>query len=159
MAEIVAVTAAAVQFLDVGGRVLIKLSRLCSDLQHAPKAVETARSNLRVLVRLVGKIKQDLEAARAGPATTLQGAVSPERLATATTSLEECLAEANELFQTLDGLVCERSDNVAKRAWRAIVSVKKEKEILDGLTRLEQLKSNLALWYQHETLALVNNQL
>ena len=159
MAEVLALTTAAAQFIDVGSRVLIKLSRLCSDLQNAPKAVETARSNLSVLVRLVERIKQDLEAARSGPASTLQGAVPPERLAPATTSLDECLSKADKLSRTLDNLVPKCSDNVAKRVWRAIVTVKKEKEILGSLMCLEQLKSNLGLWYQLETLSLVNDQL
>ena len=159
MAEILAVTAAAVQFIDVGGRALVKFSRLVSNLRRAPKAVRTAKSDLSRLVGLVKTIKQDFEAAKTGPATSLSGAVSHARLDTAASFLKDCLNETNELLRILDGLDCERSDNVAKKAWRAVVSVKEENKISEGLAHLEQIKSSLSLWYQHETLALVNNQL
>ena len=159
MVETLAVTAAAVQFVDVGGRVLVKLSRLCSDLKRAPKAVRTAKNDLKALVGLVGTIGQDFQAARTGPATSLNGAVSLARLATAASYLQECLNETSGLLKILNGLDCEPADSAAKKVWRAVVSVKEEKKISEGLARLDQIKSNLFLWYQHETLVLVNNQL
>lgn len=159
MAETVAVVAAAVQFLDVGGRVLVKLSRLCSDLRRVPKTMKTAQHDLTTFLALTRMIQADLGASRTGPASTLNGVITAGSLDMAAATLGKCICEANELYNILSGIVSERSDSVTKKAWLAVVGVKKKQKIVDGFVRLQSLRSELNVWYSHETLALINRDL
>jgi len=41
MAEILGITAAIVQFIDIGAKLSIKLSSLCSDVHDAPETIRS----------------------------------------------------------------------------------------------------------------------
>lgn len=133
MAEIVAVTAAAVQFLDVGARLLLSISKLCGKLGDAPQLVQTLRDEITQLVEIV----KDLKIER----TTTSSAVD-----TVKASLNDCFTLCRELEVTLDKVLVEDGDSIARKAWKALLTVKREERMREICARLERKKTALSLW-------------
>ncbi len=158
MAEIVGIAAATVQFLDVGARLLGLVSQVCTDLQHVPRKIKASVEELTNFIGLVRMLDADIRAPNTGPASTLKGALSPAQLAHGTSLLRQCIDQAQELEGILQVLVPRPNERAIKKRWRAVVGLMTEKEILDRWTRLHGIKTDLGLWYEHETLLLVTNQ-
>ncbi|KAJ9643456.1 hypothetical protein H2201_007729, partial [Coniosporium apollinis] len=154
MAEL-GIAAATVQFLDVGARLLIILSRVCTDLRQVLHNIEAAGEKLREFTELVRKLEAEVHAPNAGAASTLNGALSPAQVDYGTSLLKQCIDQAEELEKVLRTLVSDPADRALKKAWRAVVCVKTEKDISD---KLQELKTSLSLWYNHESFALLKNQ-
>src|SRR5438045_3047501 len=138
MAEVVGLVASAVQLIDVSGRIIIKLSRLCSDLQKVPHRMRTAKHQLEQLLSLLQMVKADLTASDQGPASTLAGLRSPNHLLLASNLVEDALYQAEELAESLDKLA-PKKESLLNRRWRALVSLKNEEDIVERCGRLESL--------------------
>ncbi|OJD38063.1 uncharacterized protein BKCO1_500093 [Diplodia corticola] len=158
MAEVVGIVAGAVQFLDVGSRVLISLSRFCSDLQNVPHKIKTVRQRLERTLQLVDSIKSDVEAPNTGPGTTLSGIISQPQVDFAKGLLEDAAAQVTELQVLLTRLAF-TGDSLAKKAWRAVVAIKKEEEILSKWNDIETTTGLLQIWMQHQSLKLIRDDI
>jgi hypothetical protein len=158
MAEVAGVVASIVQLIDIGGRVVIKLSRFCSDLQKVPHKIKRAKHQVDQLLSLLRCINSDLTASDQGDASSLAGLRSPNHLHFATHLVEDALHQAEELANILDDLA-PRKDSLFNRGWRALVSLKKEEDIVERCSRLETLKSDLQMWYGHQSMVLLNKQM
>jgi N-terminal domain on NACHT_NTPase and P-loop NTPases len=132
-AELIGVSAAAVQFVDTGWRAFLALSQLCSDLRHAPRRVQTASRHLEATVEVVRSIQ------------TLMNSVPPAQNQAITSLIEQALDQANQL----EGIIASVSPTVdegrLKRGWKAFVTAKKEEDILKRCRTLEGLKTTLDL--------------
>ena len=155
MAEALAIAAAAVQFMDISLRLVGMLSRLCTDLRHVPREIQDTDQELREFVQLVKILEYDICTANTGPASTLNGAQAPVY---AISLLNQCITQAQQLENPLQPLMVKVSDHAIRRGWRAVVSLNMEKEILQRWTRLQGLKGSLSLWYSHESLILLKDQ-
>ena len=140
MAE-VAIGASAIQFIDVGVRLLLGLSRLYSKLDHVPEKIEKSRATLQHLLLIAEVVKSNHVSSYAG-----------SQAAEFNLACSECIKLVKELASLLDDLTAATNDGPFRRAWKAIVAVKKEKEILDICERLEQYKTTLSLWLFHTIL-------
>lgn len=158
MAEAIAIAGVAVQFLDVSARLLSILSRFCQNLEHVPRQVRSTVQELTVFRHLVQVIDLDIRASNTGPVSTLSGALSPDHVILAISVLNQCITQAQELEDILQPLMPKASDHVLKKRWRAVASMRAEKEILDKWTQLQGLKTTLTLWYNHQTLVLLKDQ-
>lgn len=158
MAEALAVAAAAVQFLDVGARLLLVLSRVCTDLRHVPREIEDTVQELKEFLQLVRLLDSDIRAPNTGPASTLNGALAAAHIDHATSLLSQCIIQAQQLEETLSPLVLKANDHAIRKAWRAVVALKTEKEILRKWDRLQRLKASLCVWYNHTSLLLLKDQ-
>ncbi len=153
MAEI-ALAAAVVQFVDVGWRALIGVSRLCSNLEQSPRKVKRARQQLKHLMDLVQIIQADT-----GPASSITKTIPQAELVVVISIIQDCTRQATELEMILQKLVPGPQDPFWKKTWRAVISVKNESDILEICTHLEVSKSSLSLWYESRTLMFVHRQL
>jgi hypothetical protein len=158
MAEVVGITAAAVQFLDVAARLTMTLSRVYGEFQHMPRKVKAIAEELTEFTRLIHFLNSDIQAPNTGAASTLNGALSPSSIALATGLLGRCIIEAQHMEDLLRPLVPKTSDTAIKRGWRTVVGPRKENEILDTWMRLQGHKINLSLWYHRETLILLRDK-
>ena len=140
MAE-VAIVASAIQFIDVGGRLLLSLSRLCSKVHHVPEKIENLRATLQHLLIIAEVVKSNHVSSYAG-----------SQAAEFNLACSESIKLIKELASLLDNLTAVVDDGPFRRTWKAIVAVKKEKEILDICERLEQYKTTLSLWLFHTIL-------
>ena len=142
MAEAVGIAAATLQLIDLGGRVLIASSRLCSDLKNVPRKITTARHNLQQFFDLFRILDSDFEIANGIPSSS--GAASSQNLHFLTGLLNEAFQQTTGLAALLESLSTPQCTTL-KRAWSAVVSVRKEEEIIVRSQRLESLKSTLQL--------------
>jgi hypothetical protein len=132
-AELIGVSAAAVQFVDTGWRAFLALSQLCSDLRHAPRRVQTASRHLEATVEVVRSIQ------------TLTNSVSPAQDQAITSLIEQALDQANQLEGIIASATPVLDEGRLKRGWRAFVTAKKEEDILQRCQMLEGLKATLIL--------------
>ena len=140
MAEF-AIVASAIQFIDVGGRLLLGLSRLYSKLDHVPEKIEKSQATLRHLLVVAEVVKSNHVNSYTG-----------SQAAEFNLACSGCIKLVKELASLLDTLSAATNDGPFRRTWKAIVAVKKEKEILDICERLEQYQTTLSLWLCHTIL-------
>jgi hypothetical protein len=156
MAEALGIAAAIVQLIDLGGRVLIISTRLCSDLKNVPGKIVTINRDIRHFIELLHLLELDLGIG--GSSTAILGSPSAESLHIVARVLNEAIREAEELATLLQEISTPQSSRI-KKAWNTIVSVKREGEITDRCRRLESLKSSLQLWYERRSVALAQEQM
>ena len=140
MAE-VAIAASAIQFIDVGGHLLLGLSRLCSKLRHVPEKIKKSQVTLQQLLVIAEVVKSNHASLYTG-----------SQAADFNFACSECIKLVKDLIALLDGLIAAVNNSPFYRAWKVIVAVKREKEILDMCERLEQHKTTLSLWLFHTIL-------
>jgi hypothetical protein len=157
--EVLGAAAAAAQFVDVGWKVVISLSRLISDLKQATKKVKVAAQKLEQLVHHVQLMQEDIQTLAFRDATTQSKRFSDGHLDAITALLGECADEAATLDNLLNKLIPGQHERAIQRSWKAIVSVKKETEILERCAKLDRLKLSLNLWFSHSSLILLEKQL
>lgn len=140
MAEALGIAAGIVQLLDLSSRVLLSSSRLYEKLKNVPGEIETVRRNTQQFIDLLHTISVAVYASNGPPptSTTTQPACI----------ILDAIAESRDLALLLESLSTPKS-NAVKRAWAAVVSVKKQTEIAERSQRIESLKSSLQIWYQH----------
>jgi len=158
MAEL-GIAAAAVQFTDVGVRLLEVLVRVCTDIRHVPSKLRATVTELKGFIQLARAIDQNIRAPNIGPASTLNGALSPAHISFGLHLLSESIVQAQQLEGVLKPLLPKPNDNAIKRGWRAVSGLKMEKEILEKCMQIQNLKVNLILWFNNGSLFLFNDQM
>ncbi len=160
MAEAVAVVgmaAAAVQFLDVGGRAFIAFSSLCSNLKRVPKRIRAEFQQIEQVLDLVRMIEADIKAPNVGSGITLAGLLSQTHSDAATRLLDNAISRAVDLEITLKSLLPAPQESARRKAWRSVISVQREEEILERCRSLEEVKSTIQLWQNHANLVLTED--
>ena len=157
-AEAIGLAAAAIQFADVGWRAALALSHLFSDLRQVPVKMRSAKRELELLLTFVETLKSDLGLATSGSTSMLNGYITSTQCTSALSLFEECKDQAQELERILTQLA-PNTHRGMKRAWRMVVSVKMEHEIMSRCVRLESLKMSINMWYGHVNLLLLKTQM
>lgn len=148
-AEIVGLAAAATQFADIGWRVFLGLSKICSDLRHAPQSVRDATLQVQQTVEVIELLRSETSTT-AFPSTRSQASIAA--------LIKDALSQAIGLEALLDGLTSQAGEQRAKRAWRSVVTVKKEDEIGQRCQKLDAIKNTITVWIGQENLSLLRQQ-
>lgn len=156
MAEALGIAAAAVQFIEISAKLLIAASNLRSKLENAPAKVKYTERSVKQLVSLVERLDADL---RPTSSASLADVLSDSSKLEAQNLLEDCITETSALTDLLERLMGKPDDTFVKGKMRAFVSVKKEDEIAERCTRLQDLKSHLSIWYHHQSCLLMRQQM
>jgi hypothetical protein len=146
-AEIIGVVAAAAQFIDLGSRVVIGLSRFISTLRDISPQIASTLASLQIFVELCRALKVRFEAL---PERTIPANVQVQIKGL----FDACAADAVKLSLLLDEIVLKSSDGKLERSWKAIVGAKRENDIVERCQRLERHKSTIILLLQDQTLEL-----
>ena len=141
--EILGIVASASQFLDIGARLALSLSGIVTRLKDVPQSVERAANELNLLIKIIEAIKTNLEE----PSKS----ISVKNVDTGLELLKKCKEQADELNHVLNGVASQATDGVAKKSWKAVVSLKRDSKVSEMLSGLEKLKSSLEIWMSHET--------
>lgn len=136
MAEIVAATAAIVQFVDVAVRLSCGLGRFCSEVRHVPRHFH----------RLLEDVRQQVKVAQRIQTHYLPAFATSTASSTFDDPLVEYIILAEELCKTLDTLLANKNDGILKQRWSSLCSIRKKEEVLQICSRLEQRKSTLSMW-------------
>lgn len=156
MAEAVGIAAAALQFIQLGTKLLIAASKLRSKLENATGKVNASERSAQQLVYLVRMLEADLQPTSS---TTLANVLMTESKAEAEHILEDCSKEASSLLDLLHGFTVKPEDSFVKGKMRVLSYIKNEEEIEERFKRLDELSSRLILWYHHQTLSSQKKQL
>lgn len=159
MAEVLAITAASVQLLDVGVRTYLAISQLCSNVKNAPRMLQTTGQQLRQLMVLVPTIQSDILALQREPLSNHDGVITQSDLVTLVNLVKACEKQARQLEDLLKISNIKADDPLLKKTWRAMVTSKNESEIMQCCRWLEESKSTIQLWYDSRQLRLQQKQL
>jgi hypothetical protein len=146
--------AAAAQFVDLGCRSLFAVYRFVKDLKDVPADLLLT---LEDLGHFSGFMEELQSAIKTGDARLRS--LAPAQLGRATRILDS----TGEVCRQLEGLLAPcrpsatASQTRASKTWRALVSVKREKDIVKKCERLERLKHDLGRELQHCELALLSS--
>lgn len=136
MAEVVAAAAAVIQFVDVAVRLSSQLHQLCSEVRNVPHRFQRLQTDLRQQIEVAEHIQ-------AHHLPAFSTTVASSRF---DTPLLEYIALADELSQTLDKILVNKTDGLLQRGWIGLCSLRKRDQVSELVDRLEQRKSTLSLW-------------
>ncbi len=125
------ILAAAVQFVDVGTRLLFSITKLYRKLRDAPH--QALSDEIKQLVNLVNGLM-------------IEGAIADSAAITAKTFLNDCVALCHQLEDILKKILVDADDSTVRKAWKAVVVVNKEEQIREICAQLERKKCALSLW-------------
>ncbi|KAJ3547438.1 hypothetical protein NM208_g1510 [Fusarium decemcellulare] len=139
MAEVVGIAAAATQFLDLSVRVLSATHHLYARFKSVPEEINAMKESLDQFKSILDVIQQD---SRASPilANSSLNAFSP--------LLSNALKELEEILH-LFGDISFNSSSSVKRAWDVAFTSKIRRKITERCRRIERLKPDLIILYQH----------
>ncbi|KAK4442948.1 hypothetical protein QBC34DRAFT_417980 [Podospora aff. communis PSN243] len=132
--------AAAVGLADVGLRTLVGIYGIAMDLKDVPDKLRAVHGDLQRLQGFVSDVQTH--------ASGILAKATPPQLERSEKVLKAIALGAGELTRVLESTVPSPGSSRVERAWRAIVSVSKQKDILADCERLGRLKQDLQLELQ-----------
>jgi hypothetical protein len=139
MAEILGISAAVVQFLDIAVRLSLKLGSVYKDLQDVPCELQ----------RLKGDIDQQINVARYIQSSHAPFWASLQSNSAVASSVDETLtgymALMDELLDILKSVANKDDTGPVRRSWNAVRAVHKHRSILAICENLEKKKSSVNL--------------
>lgn len=133
MAEAIAIPAAAMQFADIGARLLFSIFQLYGKVKDAPSHIAALSSEIEQLIILVKELQSDCLDSET--TTTVVRAL-----------LDQCTALCERLQLILDKILAKSGDSTIRKTWKAVVAMKNEDEIIWICSQLERNKSTLSVW-------------
>ncbi|KAF2197110.1 hypothetical protein GQ43DRAFT_223224 [Delitschia confertaspora ATCC 74209] len=144
MVEVVGTAAAILQFVDVAVRLSSGLHHLCSEVRNVPRRFHRLQVDLRQQIDVAQHIKTHY-------LPTFSTTVASS---TFDAPLLEYISLADELCNTIDKLLANRSDGLLQRGWVGICSMRKKDEVIQICDRLEHMKITLSMWLSAANLKL-----
>lgn len=148
--------AAAVQFVDLGCRSLFGIYRFIKDLNDVPAELLLLFEDLGHFLSLVGELQSAVKPESGVPPQHLSN-LAPAQLERIARILNSTGQVCRQLEQALTPCRPSVGASKAKAAWRAVVSVKRERGIVKKCERLERLKHDLTRELQNSGLALLSS--
>ncbi|KAI0427165.1 hypothetical protein F5Y09DRAFT_344964 [Xylaria sp. FL1042] len=148
MADVLTISAAVVQFLDVAIRLSGKLGGLYTDLRDVPAELQ----NLKL------DIDQQINIARYVQSSHATFWNAPQASSTTTISVDPTLASymllMERLLDLLQSITNKDNAGIARRSWNAVRAVHKRKDIMTTCETLERKRSSVNLWLSNANLQL-----
>ncbi|KAI9781791.1 MAG: hypothetical protein M1816_002181 [Peltula sp. TS41687] len=135
MAEAIAVVglaASVVTFVDASAKVLARINEFRSAVEEVPSFVQDIAVQLPLLVDIMNGIRNSCK----------EGSVETDKLSRV---VESCLRKIKQLDPLIEEMLVCPTDSKRRRAWKAIASFRKERDIEKIQSALELYKSTLTL--------------
>lgn len=138
MAEVLGITAALVQFLDIGLRLSLKIRSFSNEVRDVPQKLNIVR----------GHVTQHIEVASSIRASIINSSLSldPSSEALLKTILDEQRKQMELLLQLLDSFTNKADDGLFRRGWNGIQAIDKKKDIESACNRIEAKANLISLW-------------
>ena len=127
--EVLGTLTAASQLIEQGLKIALFISDLYSKVRDAPESIRKQSVQVEQLIDIAGLIKRNPQLQTAFVECTLRN----------------CVDQAEELQEILGKISTAAGDGRARKLWKALDGVIKEKRILALFAKLEREKSSLAL--------------
>lgn len=138
MAEVLGISAAVVQFLDVGLRLCLKIHSLSNAVRDVPQKLKVLRSHLMQQV----EVAKHIQTVIVGSSVSLND--SSEALLKAL--LDDQAQTMDLLLNLLDSVSNKADDGFLRRTWNGIQAVEKRKAIESACDQVESKVNLLSLW-------------
>lgn len=158
MAEILGIVASTGQLLDGTVKVISLIANLSSDFRNVPSRVSSGLKQLQQFKVLLEMIQKDFCTSAYEPSSVSRDRIPGDRATFASVMITESLAQIQLLDKILRRLSPEGRPLV-QRIWRKLVSIATEDDIVKIFDQIERSMSSIQLWYNHETLLLVQRNL
>ncbi|KAF7944676.1 uncharacterized protein EAE97_005309 [Botrytis byssoidea] len=140
----VGISAAIVQFVDIGLRTYLKLDQFCTDICDAPQIIQNLQVDLRQQLNIAENIHINHHA-------TLQSVTSIDQIEIL---LLHYIGQIGNLEGLLNVLTNQKTDRSWRRGWKGIKIAKKKEETMAVCGRLEQHKTSISMWLAETDLKL-----
>lgn len=142
MADVLAISAAVVQFLDITIRLSLQLSRLYKELHDVPQKLQSLNADLNQQIAIAQYVKSRHAAFWHGSPAASAGAMpfADQGLADYVAVMERLL-EAVELLAKPDSTA-----GIVSKSWNTLRATQKCREAVALCDTLERKKSNITLW-------------
>jgi hypothetical protein len=127
--EVLGALAAASQLAEKGVKITIFISDIYAKIRDAPESIRKQSVQVEQLIEVTRLVKDNPPLQ-----TDLVGSI-----------LRNCVSEAEKLLGILEEITTAARDGRARKFWKALDGVAREKRILALLVNLEREKSSLAL--------------
>lgn len=141
MAEVLAISAAVVQFLDIGLRLSIKLGEFVSEFKDAPDFLRGLKSSLDRQMLVAQRIRSTHPIFSSSSATCL------DTVTLADDALAEYLHTMEQLMGIVQSVCNEQHGGKFRKSWNTIRSIHKRKEIEFVCAQLQRQESRMTLWF------------
>ena len=166
MAEAIAIfgiIAAAVQFIETGSKLVLRLRSLSSKIQDSPQCLRQSLDQVQILLVLAERAKRRTthgdSAYLPAVAQSLQNDQVPSLQLSQTLPLtglesvwQNCTAQACELDKLIGQLLEKAEGGGFRKSWKKLFTLKDEEDVERLLTRIEKYKTLLSIWYGQECL-------
>lgn len=146
--------ASILQIADLCARLGSGLYKLASTLKHLPADFRRKVRSVSELQQAVDSIGTDLRKPSPCP---IRDRLTDDALLQLLHLLRESHKEAVSLEYVLDDALPQPDDNSFTRHRRTICAMAKREDIQSRLDRLQELRSQLSIWYQHQLLTVAAN--
>jgi hypothetical protein len=152
--EGVSAAASILQIADLCARLGTRLYHLASSLRHLPAEFRRKHHSVLELQQAVDSIGADLRQPSPCP---IRDRLPKNALLQLLHLLHESHKEADGLKHALDDALPQLDDNSFTRHRRTLRVMAKREDIQGRLDRLQELKSQLSIWYQHQLLTMATS--
>lgn len=138
MAEILGITAAVVQFLDISLRLCIKIRSFSGKFRDVPHKLNVVRHHLTQHMEVVSSIQTSI-----GDSSFSLDASSEAQLKLI---LDDQRREMELLLKLLESITNKVDDGVFRRGWNGIQAIDKKKDIEAACKQIEAKGGLILLW-------------
>lgn len=138
MAEALGVSAAVVQFVDIGLRLCLRLHSFCSEVRDVPQKLNALQDHLKQQIEVASSIQNSVLGASV--------LVDDSSEALLKSILEDQRRVMEHLFNLLESVTNKSGDNILRRSWNGIRAIDKKKDIESACDQLEAKMRLLSSW-------------
>lgn len=138
MAEVLGITAAVVQFLDIGLRLTLKIRSFSSEVHDVPRKLNSVREHVMQHIEVASSIQTSVIS------STLS--LDPGSEALLKTILDDQRREMELLLKLLEIVTDKADDGLLRRGWNGIQAIDKKKDIESACDRIEAKGNLISLW-------------
>lgn len=138
MAEALGITAAVVQFLDIGLRLTLKIRSFSSEVHDVPRKLNVVRDHVTQHIEVASSIQTSI--------TSSTLSLDPSSEALLKTILDDQRREMELLLKLLESVTNKADDGLLRRGWNGIQAIDKKKDIESACDRIEAKGNLISLW-------------
>lgn len=138
MAEILSISAAVVQFLDIALRLSLKIHSCCNELREVPHRLNNLRAHLMQQTELASSVQKSV----LGSSVSL----TDSSKALLKSILNDQSREMDLMLNLIDSVTSKANDRLIRRSWNGIQAIDKKKNIESACDQIEAKGNLLSLW-------------
>lgn len=138
MAEVLGITAAVIQFLDIGLRLTLKIHSFSSEVRDVPRKLSVLKDHVIQHVEMASSIQTSISNSSFGLNSSSEAQLNA--------ILDDQRRQMEILLQLLDSITNNDDDGLFRRGWNGIKAIDKKKDIESACDQIEAKGDLISLW-------------